>query len=304
MLVFFERTFWRIAPRGTLPVLVVYCLFGAVCLRALGAVKAMHLGVIAILIGSMWNSPAGHVLANKWFSEDKVSGGYMTIYEGQAGDVIEDSNGRPVAKLPFGIALTEFAIEYYPAKDDQWILVAVVPRAGTSPHEMEGQPAVDQHVLNWKTGEELVVPTTHVKLKVIEYIPHARAIVDPANGPESPAVGAKADPANDRPAMKLELIGAGGVTKEAWLIVPEGQDAAMLSLQARLGSAAGDLDPGTLGLAAPRRADVIADHAPAGGHEVLGERAAHDAEADQADRALVPLNRNHSEFSRYRKRIV
>src|SRR6185312_1308717 len=39
-----------------------------------------------------------------------------------------------------------------------------------------------------------------------------------------------------------------------------------------------------------RRADVVADDAPAGGGEVLRERSAHDAEADYADRSLRPCH--------------
>ncbi len=36
----------------------------------------------------------------------------------------------------------------------------------------------------------------------------------------------------------------------------------------------------------PLGIEVVADHAPAGGGEVLRERATHDAEADDADRTL------------------
>jgi hypothetical protein len=42
-------------------------------------------------------------------------------------------------------------------------------------------------------------------------------------------------------------------------------------------------------LLAARRADVVADDAPAGGLEIARERAAHDAEADDADRAFIFL---------------
>jgi hypothetical protein len=45
-------------------------------------------------------------------------------------------------------------------------------------------------------------------------------------------------------------------------------------------------------ISTPRgRADVVADHAPAGGGEIAGERAAHDAEADDADGILALLAR-------------
>src|SRR5664279_1632896 len=48
--------------------------------------------------------------------------------------------------------------------------------------------------------------------------------------------------------------------------------------------------------AAARRADAVADHAPAGPAKVFREGPAHDTEADHADRALVLLGRNHSIF--------
>ena len=44
--------------------------------------------------------------------------------------------------------------------------------------------------------------------------------------------------------------------------------------------------------AAPLRRNVEADHAPAGGHEILREGAAHDAEADDTDGTF--LSRSHS----------
>ena len=52
----------------------------------------------------------------------------------------------------------------------------------------------------------------------------------------------------------------------------------------RLGVAR-DLDAGPGQFPAARRADVVADDAPAGGDQIAGERAAHDAEADHADGA-------------------
>ncbi len=64
--------------------------------------------------------------------------------------------------------------------------------------------------------------------------------------------------------------------------------------RARFLASAGDLDPGFRHGAAARRVDVVPDHAPAVGHEVLGESAAHDAETDDAD---GPLALRHSQTS-------
>ena len=61
-------------------------------------------------------------------------------------------------------------------------------------------------------------------------------------------------------------------------------------------SVVGDFDAGAGGFAAARSADVVANHAPAGGRQILGESAAHDAEADDADCALGFLRPSHSGF--------
>ena len=47
--------------------------------------------------------------------------------------------------------------------------------------------------------------------------------------------------------------------------------------------------PAALRFAVARRVDVVADHLPAGGDEVARERAAHDAEADDADVPFMGL---------------
>ena len=57
------------------------------------------------------------------------------------------------------------------------------------------------------------------------------------------------------------------------------------------------LDAGAGGFAAARGADVVADDAPAGGSQIFCEGAAHDAEADDADRALGLSGPSHSNFS-------
>ena len=56
----------------------------------------------------------------------------------------------------------------------------------------------------------------------------------------------------------------------------------------------GDLDAGLGQRPALRRRDIIADHAPAGRDQISRKRAAHDAETDDADTAL--LCRSHARF--------
>ena len=68
-----------------------------------------------------------------------------------------------------------------------------------------------------------------------------------------------------------------------------------------IGGAAGDLDAGARGRAPARRADVVADDAPAGFAQVPGEGAAHDAKADDADRAFTSSRASHSDFLPHEK---
>ena len=71
----------------------------------------------------------------------------------------------------------------------------------------------------------------------------------------------------------------------------EAIDAVYLGPQGLL---AGDLDAGLGQFPAARRVDVIADDMPTGRYQIAGERAAHDAEADNTDRLLLRFRRTHS----------
>ena len=58
-----------------------------------------------------------------------------------------------------------------------------------------------------------------------------------------------------------------------------------------------DFDTGTLGFPGARRIRVVTDDTTAGGHEIFRKRAAHDAEANDANNALVFLRCSHSAMS-------
>lgn len=206
---------------------------------------AMHLGAIAILLGSMWNSPPGHLLARKWFSIDKVAGGFMTIYQHQASrEILDGSTGGVIARLPFDVVLNRFSIEYYPPKRDEWHLVAIVPRAATDSGPHEGpSPCAASVVLDWEVGRELAIPGAGVKLKVLEYIPHAEPVLrEPASEPGAEptsqsalgdldvSVEAQAKESSSVPAMRIALTRQDGAIAQAWMIVDSYIDMAVLRL--------------------------------------------------------------------------
>lgn len=200
----------------------------------------MHAGVVLVLIGSMYNSPAGHTLAGRILGATKPFKGYMQI--DRCGDTNElcDEDGKPIAHLPFSLQLKDFSIEYYPLMDGDWELWAVA--AYSQPHSSAGGlPHSEPVQLHWKVGQLVAIPGTVVALRVIEYLPAARPTFD---GPERNLTGAQADPESDVPAMKLAIKRPDGQEATAWLVVRHGQSMAGFSLRDVLGSEAAGGDVG------------------------------------------------------------
>jgi len=74
----------------------------------------IHAGVIVILVGAMWSSEKGHILANKIFDTEKIPSGYMVLFERRPYDVVMNENMRTQAgTLPFKLNLLSFWLEYY-----------------------------------------------------------------------------------------------------------------------------------------------------------------------------------------------
>ncbi|MGA2265380.1 MAG: cytochrome c biogenesis protein ResB [Phycisphaerae bacterium] len=93
--------------------LIAGILFSSNTLRR-GPSLAMHTGAVLVLLGSMANSQAGHRLANRLFSSQKIQSGLMQIDQGQtSNDVYDGSSPAPAARLPFALRLNTFSIEYY-----------------------------------------------------------------------------------------------------------------------------------------------------------------------------------------------
>lgn len=153
-----------------------------------GPSLAMHVGGVLVLAGSMWNSPTGHDLARKWGQSAKVPSGYMQIGQQEESDwVFNGVDSDPVGRLPFTIHLNRFWIDYYETAAP-WGLWAQVPRESEG-HDGHGHAAQEVQ-LAWKVGDELLVPTTQTRVKVLQFIPQARVTsfkrvleILPGNGP-------------------------------------------------------------------------------------------------------------------------
>ncbi len=130
---------------------------------------AMHLGCILILGGAMWGSQAGHVIAGRLSGHHKVSKGYMRIDQGQSENaIIDDLTLQEQGILPFHLKLDRFWIEYYPAR---WTIhggMAVSAQGGAGKRW-------ETREIDWRIGKEVTIPFTNVRMRVLQYLPAARA---------------------------------------------------------------------------------------------------------------------------------
>ena len=120
-----------------------------------------------VLLGGMYGSDNGHVVAAK-FSNNKIPSGFMVIHEGRSANTVVDGDHKDIGKLPFSIGLKDFWIEYY---EDHWpwVLGVDAPPAGDSPNRR-------REVIDWVLGEEVAIPFVDVHLKAIQYLDSARAV--------------------------------------------------------------------------------------------------------------------------------
>ncbi len=98
---------------GILAVLLGTGLFAFPALLKKPALAVIHLGCLLVLVGGIWGSQAAHRFANKYAGIDKITNGYMVIYEGHWQDAVIAESGEETNRLPFGIKLNDFRIEYY-----------------------------------------------------------------------------------------------------------------------------------------------------------------------------------------------
>lgn len=194
----------------------------------------MHSGVVLVLIGSMYNSPAGHAMAGRIMGAAKPAHGYMQIVKGHSSGVLFDEDGKPIAQLPFDLQLKDFSVEYYPSVEGPWQLWAVWPD--------------DQVQLAWKAGQDVAIGTTGVTLRVEEYLPHAKptyaqpATTTAAGRTASQAerlIGAEADAPGGLPAMRFSVARKDGGHGRAWLVAVPDKPMAAIGLEDLLGPGAG-----------------------------------------------------------------
>jgi len=242
--------------------LVACFFFGTGLLRSPGLV-AMHVGSVLILVGAMWGSDKGHSVAEKLLGRHKIPHGYMMIPEGDATDeVADDATGEPVGRLPFRVGLKDFRIEYYPAKGPWklWFEMPVPP---------DHAPRMGWVPIEWKEGEEVSVGQTALRVRVIKYLRGARPVRDEAGN----LVGAEAVPESRTPAMEVE-VAIRDQTFRGWILVPQGEDRASLSLAPIMPKDLSKEAAPNLWLVQPRGMpkDYFSDLAVLRGGEVLAEK--------------------------------
>jgi len=130
---------------------------------------AMHLGAILIIAGAMWGSEKAHELRKALLDDPKVQSGTMPIMEGQGEKNIYNDAHDVIAALPFSVFLKDFSIDYYPPREKEWLLICVAPTM-----DAQGQMTRCQEPLDWKVGQEIQVPHTNIRAKVLQYLAHAR----------------------------------------------------------------------------------------------------------------------------------
>jgi hypothetical protein len=129
----------------------------------------MHLGAVLIIAGAMWGSQRGHEWRARLFDSPKVASGIMPIMKGDAEGTVFNGAHEPIAELPFSLYLKDFWIEYWPAKEKEWLLILVSPGL-----DEQGQMTRFRERITWKKGEEILLPDTDVRMKVLRYLEHAR----------------------------------------------------------------------------------------------------------------------------------
>ena len=164
-----------------LTLIFTLALFSSLRMKKAPGLVMIHVACVMILLGSIWGSEAGHSLRKDLLGNDKVPGGYMTIYEGHSENRImsrylEDK----LAELPFSIYLNDFRMEYY--RDDGRLLIR-------SPHgRIHVLHAVSGHALEPGEGiERLKIVRVFKNLKV-KAGKNAPTVVDDPGVENNPAL--------------------------------------------------------------------------------------------------------------------
>jgi hypothetical protein len=78
---------------------------------------ALHAGTLLILLGSFWNSHAGHALAARLGGTEKIPWSYLVLHEGEQSNIVWDETlAQPLGRLPFDVRLEKFSMDFYPQR--------------------------------------------------------------------------------------------------------------------------------------------------------------------------------------------
>lgn len=79
---------------------------------------ALHAGTLLVLLGSFWNSHAGHAFAAQLGFANKLPWSYLVLREGEQGHVVWDETlAQPLGRLPFDVRLNKFSMDFYPQRN-------------------------------------------------------------------------------------------------------------------------------------------------------------------------------------------
>ena len=164
----------------------------------------MHLAPLFILAGAMWGSEKAHEVrrsvgqalmptatkllgpskadqfVNGWLEAGKVPTGYIALHEGEEDNrILDRGTQQPVAELPFKVRLKSFTIDYYPPRDDRWSLMIGLPVYDA------GGDLVDERraTLKWAPDRETPITGTPIRLRVLQYLPHAGLLFEKGTKP-------------------------------------------------------------------------------------------------------------------------
>ena len=161
---------------NSIPLAVFWVFLAALCisgfvffkrLRSSPGLLAAHLAPVLILVGAIHGSDAGHALEKRFLGTRRIPSGYMRVYEGHMTNVVRDNDGKEIGKLSFNIGLKDFWIEYYEAEERPWLLGVDAPPAA-------GHDGRHGEVIDWAVGQEMDIPLTDFRLKVLQYLPGAQ----------------------------------------------------------------------------------------------------------------------------------
>ncbi len=156
----------------------------------------IHTGCLLVLLGAMLSSDTGHRLAKRFFGIDKIPSGYMVIYKGQSENrVVAEDFEHILGRLPFGIKLNDFRIEYYESDKES------VPKLNIEMHN-------NQYLqIAAKAGEEISLGQGQGKLKVVRTFANFKIRIEKDQKTATDEKGA-----GENPAVEIEIIRPDGTT--------------------------------------------------------------------------------------------